>query len=152
METLINTELKNVADWMRANRLALSIEKTNFILFHSNQNKVTQSFNIKINDAKIEQVNSVKYLGVLFDSHLNWKPHINHLCLKLSKTVGVLSKIRHFVSIDVLVMLYNAIVYPFLKYGIQAWGLTYPSFLTPVFKIQKKMYEDHDFFRTTLAF
>ena len=65
---------------MRANRLALNIEKTSLIFFHSNQNKPTQSFNynfIKINDAKIEQVNSVKYLGVLYDSHLNWKPQIS---------------------------------------------------------------------------
>ena len=45
--------------------------------------------------------------------------------------MGVLSKVRHFVDCDILVMRY------FLTYGVHVWGLTFPSFLTPLFIIQK---------------
>ena len=44
---------------------------------------------------------------------LNWKNHIDELCLKLSKTVGVVSKLRYYGNIDVLKILYNSVSYPF---------------------------------------
>ena len=59
-------------------------------------------------------------------------------CLKLSKTVGILSKVRHFVNKHVLVMLYYYLIYLFLTYGVHVWGLTFPSFLPQLFIIQKK--------------
>ena len=92
----LNCELKSVAEWMKCNRLALSISKTNFILFHSSKLKPNQSLRIKIDDTPIKQVDSTKCLGIIFDSNLTWKSHINEQCLKLSKTVGILSKVRHF--------------------------------------------------------
>ena len=86
----------------------------------------------------IKKVDSTKYLGITFDSNLTWKSHINELCLKLSKTVGILSKVRHFVDNHVLAMLYYSLIYPFLTYGVHVWGLTFPSFPTQLFTIQKK--------------
>ena len=35
-------------------------------------------------------------------------------------------------------MLYYSLIYPFLSYGVHVWGLTFPSFLTQLFIIQKK--------------
>ena len=103
LEANLNHELKSVAEWMKCNRLALSVLKTNFLLFHSSKLKPNQSLRIKIDDALIKQVCSTKYLGLTFDSNLTWKSHINELCLKLSKTVGILSKVRHFVDNHILV-------------------------------------------------
>ena len=123
---------------MKCNRLALSVSKTNFILFHSSKLKPNQSFSIKIDDVCVKQVDSTKYLGVTFDANLTWKKHINELCLKLSKTVAILSKVRHFVNSNILVMLYYSLIFPFLIYGVPVWCLTFPSFLTPPSIIQKK--------------
>ena len=93
LEANLNHELKSVAEWMKCNRLArLNISKTNFILFHSSKLIPSQSLRIKIDGTLIKQVDSTKYLGKTFDSNLTWKSHINELCLKLSKTVGILSK------------------------------------------------------------
>ena len=63
---------------MRCNRLALSISKTNLILFHSNKLKPDKSFCVKIDDECIKQVDSAKYLGVIFDVNLTWKKHIRN--------------------------------------------------------------------------
>ena len=35
-------------------------------------------------------------------------------------------------------MLYYSVIYPFLTYGVHVWGLTFPSFLTQLFIIQKR--------------
>ena len=120
---------------MKCNLLAVSISKTNFILFHANKLKPNQSLRIKIDDACIKQVDSASYLGVMFDSNLTWKNLINELCLKLnSKPVVILSKVRYFVNWDTLVMLYHSLIYPFLIYGVYVWSLTFPSFLTLFFE------------------
>ena len=89
LELILNQELHAVAEWMKSNRLALSILKTNFFLFHSKRLKPYKSLNLKIDGVNIQEVSTVKYLGVTFDSNLTWKNHVNELCLKLSKTVGI---------------------------------------------------------------
>ena len=110
------------------------------VLLFSLNFKPNQSLRIKIDDELIKQVDSTtcKYLGITFDSNLTWKSHINDLCLKLSKTVGILSKVRYYVSKHILVMLYYSLIYPFLTYGVHVWGLTFPTFLTQLFIIQKR--------------
>ena len=52
---------------------------------------------IKINDKTINQYKSVKYLGILIDCHLNWKEHIQQISKKISRGIGILCKIRHYV-------------------------------------------------------
>ena len=39
----------------------------------------------------------LQYLGVLIDDHLSWKYHIDHIAAKISKTVGIIARLRHFV-------------------------------------------------------
>ena len=103
----------SLAEWMKSNKLALSILKPNFILFHSKKLKPSNLFNLKIDGVNIKQVFTVKYLGVTFDSNLTWKIHINEFYSKLSKTVGIFSKLRYNVNIDILIMLYYSLIYPF---------------------------------------
>ena len=52
--------------------------------------------------------------------------------------LGTLSKIRYYVDINVLSYLYYALIYPFLIYGIIAWGNTYSTTLQPLFILQKR--------------
>lgn len=88
---------------MKSKRLALSVLKTNFSLLHSKKLKPHKSLNLKIDGVNIQQVSTVNYLGVVtFDSNLTWKNHIDEICLKLSKTVGIFSKLRYYVGIDIL--------------------------------------------------
>jgi len=80
LEHKLNHELSAVAEWMKSNRLALSIVKTSFILYHSKKLKPYKTFNLKINGVNIQQVSKVKYLGVTFDANLTWKSHNDELC------------------------------------------------------------------------
>ena len=123
---------------MKSNKLALSILKTNFVLFHSKKLKLYKSLNLKIDGVNIQEVSTVKYLGVTFDSNLTWKNRVNELCVKLSKAVGIFSKLRYYINVHIL-MLYYSLIYPSLTYGIQVWGLTYPTDLKPVTTLQKRV-------------
>ena len=123
---------------MKSNRRALSIVKTSFILSSKNLN-LYKTFNLKINGVNIQQVSTVKYLGVTFHANLTWKNHIDELCMKLSKTVGIVSKLTYHVNIDELKMLSNSLIYPVFTYGIHVWGLTYPTYLNPLTTLQKRL-------------
>ena len=68
-------------------------------------------------ESVLVEVCMVKYLVISFDSNLTWKNHVDELCLKLSKTVGIFSKLRYYVNVDILIMLYYSLIYPFLTYG-----------------------------------
>ena len=63
-----------------------------------------------------------KYLGIIFDKHLNWEPHIEHLCKKLLRACGALIKIRNCVSIQTMREIYDALIHFYLRYGIIVWG------------------------------
>ena len=139
IQKTVNKELRNVREWLEANRLALNIEKTNFVIFYSPRNKPDMNFVLKFGRKKIIQETCVKFLGLLLDSHLSWKPHITELAKNLSRTVGLFYKIRHYAPEDTLKLLYYGIFFPFLPYGIHVWGLTYPTYFETVFILQKRI-------------
>ena len=90
---MLNQELHAVVEWMKSNGLAVSILKTNFVLFHSKKLKPWKSLDLKIDGVNIHEVSRFNFLGVIFDSNLTWKNHFSEVCLKLSKTVGIFSKL-----------------------------------------------------------
>ena len=64
----------------------------------------------------------VKYLGVLLDSNLSWKSRIDNVALKVSRPVGVVARLRHFVPRTTLLNIYQSLILPYLTYGLAAWG------------------------------
>ena len=80
----------------------------------------------------------IKYLGIQIDANLNWKSQINNVSKKISRSIGLLSKIRYFVLPNILIMLYYALVYPYLIYGVIVWGNTYQTNIKKVIILQKK--------------
>ena len=138
LEICINNNLKLVSNWLKVNKLSLNIDKTNFIIFHPPQKATNYQVRLLISNVEIKQERYIKYLGLFIDSHLSWKFHILHITKKIKRCIGILSKIRYFVSQQILVQLYYTLIYPFLTYSLVTWGNTYQAFLRPFITIQKK--------------
>ena len=62
LEQTINEELKNVSDWLDANKLSLNITKSNFVMFHPPQKRLLFSLNIYIKDNILKKRDCIKYL------------------------------------------------------------------------------------------
>ena len=88
----------------------------------------------------VKSDNQVKSLGLIFDSNLNWKPYLHELSMKVSRGIGVLSKIRYYVNRNILHQLYYSVIYPFLTYmyGLLIRGNTYSTTLKPLITLQKR--------------
>ena len=108
-----------------ANKLSVHyVDKTQYILFIP-QGKIKQKppeFSLFMGGNLIEQTSSYKYLGVMIDEKLNWKPQIDKMCSKLSSVCGVLSKVRHYLDRNSLMLIYNSLVESRLRYGVLSWG------------------------------
>ena len=74
----MNKELMKLYEWLCINRLSLNISKTNFVVFHA-KNKPKSPVTILINNKAIDEVEEVKYLGIIIDSKMTFKNHINEL-------------------------------------------------------------------------
>ena len=69
----------------------------------------------------INEPESVKYLGVHFDNHFEFKKHINILNCKISRLVGILWKCE-YLSLEAKQMVYAGLVEAHLNYGIVTWA------------------------------
>ena len=143
LELIVNQELCKLYDWLTANKLTLNIKKSNFVIFSPVQRKSTYQPKIMIFDNEqnknvaLECKEFIKYLGILIDSHLTWKHHIDHIAIKISRTIGLISKIRHFVPKHTLINIYRSLVASYLSYGLIVWGQACKSYLDKLFKLQK---------------
>ena len=122
IQKYINYDLHFLCKWFQTNKISLNASKTE-ILFLETLKKISEhELKIKIDGKKLTTSMFVKYLGVLIDCHLNWKTHKMDLHHKLSRAIGMLCKIRHFVNYDTLSMIYYGIFSSILMYGSQIWG------------------------------
>ena len=107
------------------------------ILF-KNAKKPAKTLNIKIKGEQIEEKEYTKYLGILIDNKLSWNYHIKHANLKISKGIGILTKLRRYLSKNVLRALFYAFVQPHIDYGLLVWGSATPTNLKPIKKNLQK--------------
>ena len=154
----IKGEINAVNKWMIANKLTLNMSKSNVIIINSNINGKS-SKNCYNDVLPITIVKNAKYLGVTFDKSLSFDCPIKKLVTRLSRTVGILAKVKPFLNTKALLNLYYAIFHWHLQYGLITWSSTFKSYLKKVlYKIKllklleevNTMIEQHNFMQIKL--
>ena len=137
---LINTELKEVTNWFKTNKLSVNASKTNFMIMGTTHQTSKPKNNIKVilDNVELSRVNKTKFLGVLIDENLTWKDHIDAISKTMSRNIGIINKLKHFVPKRILLSLYYTLVMPYLNYGILAWGNSCKTYLNKLLKLQKR--------------
>ena len=131
----INSHLSEVYDWLLVNKLSLNIKKTNYIVLHAiNKNIEGMLPELSINGIITERVQSFNFLGLFFNEHVFWKPHIDIIANKLMKFSCILNKLKRFLPSYILRTLYFSMVQSRLTYSILGWGFEYRRFV----KLQKR--------------
>ena len=144
LEKIVNEELVNVYDWLTSNKLTLNIKKSNYVIFHPYQQKlyfepkITIFDNTEKKQVALENKEFIKYLGVFIDKGLSWKEHINYILTKISRSVGLISKLRHFIPRHTLLTIYQALIVPYISYGLTVWGQTSSFLLNKILILQKR--------------
>ncbi|XP_044181518.1 uncharacterized protein LOC122962463 [Acropora millepora] len=121
VESKNNLDLENLNRWLVANRLILSVAKTEFMVIGSHQ-RVRTSGNEEINGKSITRVHKVKSLGLSIDEHLSWKDHVDEIVKKISKAIGALKRVKPFISGKTALQIYHALIRPYIDCCSSVWG------------------------------
>ena len=132
----INDLIPKLMGWFQCNRLSLNPDKSCYQLYSmfSNQREV----NIYMNGSRIKRSSTVKYLGVMLDENLKFESHINFVCKKIRCVIGIMGRVKYYLSSRELLLLYNALVLPHLNYCAVIWGSAYHSRLKSIITLQKR--------------
>ena len=108
------------------------------ILFRHPNKAINYNLKIKIDGNKLLPSNYVKYLGLYIDPFLKWNHHVDITAPKLSRAIGMLAKIRHYVSESTLLSIYHGIFSSILLYGSQIFGQSQNNQINRLEKLQDR--------------
>jgi len=150
----VQTEFRLICEYFRQHGLALNSKKSYFMIFSKNQNiknTVIDLFidnnNLTLNDPNLllplQQILPnlekpyVRFLGVLFDHDLSFKPHINHVNSQVSKGLYFLRSAKNILSPFCLLSIYYTLIHSHLTYALQIWSCIPDSVIKPLIIKQK---------------
>ncbi len=81
---------------------------------------------------------AVTFLGLYFDTELNFKHHIKTICTRVSRALNMLRTCKNFLSEKSLKILYYYMVHCHLVYGNQIWGCANASLITELFANKRR--------------
>ena len=98
----LNRCLDDVKEWMSSSKLRLNPDKTEFIIFGSKRqrDKVNACFPIDILESPLCPVDSVKNLGVWFDSDFSFSKHVQNVCKSCFVKLCDFRHVRQFLTHD----------------------------------------------------
>ena len=135
ISTILSNELSNIFNWISTNKIKVITEKCNFIQFSYRQNLMLPP--IKLTTSNLYQTDTIKFLGLIIDKNLNFKQRIKVICSKLSQSVGLLHRLKHYLPQKIMKKLYYSLVHPYINYGFQSWHGASQSTTTGVLVLQK---------------
>ena len=118
--TIVNADLKHLANWLNANKISLNVKKAEMAIFKSKQKKYEGDLKIKLCGKSLYPTECVNYLDVKIDT--SWQYHVNYLSIKLNRANALLFKTRKYVSLKVLRLIYFAIFDSYLSYCCLVWA------------------------------
>ena len=136
ISTLINSELNKIADWLAVNKLSLNVQKTKFMIFHYRQRVLTENYIpcLMINDTLIERVTEFNFLGLTVNEYMNWNSHVKKIANKISRTLGVMNRLKRYLPISAMKLMYDSLILSHLQFGITNWGFEWDR----ISKLQKR--------------
>ena len=108
---------------MESNKLILNQGKTKTMLIGSRQILAkSPNFCIQLHGKVLERVLKFSYLDVVLDETLSCKHHVENVSSKVSRRLGVLSRIRSCLTLEASKQVYSSLVQPLFDYVDVAWG------------------------------
>jgi hypothetical protein len=159
--TKVNNELKNLAAWFRANKMAVNVSKTKYIIFKNKSKKINLHDDEGIyyddnDDIEPYDVNKVskldriyndnpnpgdrtyKLLGIYLDENLSFDAHIDHVCNKISQSNYIINRSKNFLPYASLRTLYFALIHSHLLYCLPIYSCTSQKNINKLILAQKK--------------
>ena len=142
-----NRIISRVHMYMQSNLLHINLSKCNFMYFKPSASRILNSIIgpsftpipcLLLNGRAVKQVSETKFLGVIIDENLSWRPQIDSVSRKLASCIGALYRIQDSVPKTLHKQLYHALFESHMTYCISVWGGQSFNALNKLFTIQKR--------------
>ena len=80
------------------------------------------NISFKIDNNSLDRCHKFKYLGVVINENLSWSDHIDSIKTKINQRLGLLRRLKPFITNSTVKMLYFSLVLPIFDYGDIIWG------------------------------
>lgn len=134
----MNQDLEILSTYFAGNLLTLNRTKTKYINFYNSPRSVVGNVRVEISGELVDNVDRIVYLGVTLDSQLTFKDHIAFLCNKVSMVTAVLYKVRQFLPIAALKLIYFSLIHSQINYLCSIWANTYNKYIKPIQVLQNR--------------
>ena len=106
----IQNALVKMFTWCTANKLSMIFSKTKHMTIQHTKPDLEPE--VHVNNKCVSTVKSYEYLGMILDNKLSMNDHIDNMWKKASTKVGILSKIRRFISQKNAINIYKCMIRP----------------------------------------
>ena len=116
----LQRDIDRLGSWARKWGMRFQPVKCNMMqLTRKRINKIHASYTLE--GTNLENVESIKYLGVTITSDLRWNTHVSNVCTKANRTLGFLRRNLYSCPQEVKEAAYKGLVHPVLDYGSSVW-------------------------------
>jgi hypothetical protein len=113
VENYANIETQKFATWARNNKIIFNGQKSKLMVITRRKPKNKRDFKIYLNNKKLQQEDTIKYLGTIIDRRFNFSEHIEYVtgkCIKLIHTLPKSDKINWGLRHEVLRIIYTGVI------------------------------------------
>ena len=112
----MNSDLEKISLWAWQWKMQFNADKTEELLFSVKRQRPLHP-PLRLENEEITSKTEHKHLGMILDSKLSFKSHVNEAILKAKRGIGLIRHLSQYVSRDVLDQMYKLYVRPHLDYG-----------------------------------
>ena len=138
---LLQQDLLNLAMWCAKWRIKLNPEKTKVIIFSRSILARKTELNLKLYGETLKIYPQVKFLGITFDSQLNFKKHFEDIldpCNTRYYRLRLLANKKWGPSPSSLIQIYKQCVRPIFEYGALSTITTSDNIISKIQRLQNK--------------
>ena len=123
-ENHANIEISKITKWTKDNKISFNEQKSNAMVVTRKKRRENKEVSVYLNNKPLEQVNNIKYLGIIMDSKLNFREHIMCTagkCTKLIHALAKSAKLSQGLNNEAINTIYKEAILPLMLYGAPIW-------------------------------
>ena len=93
------------------------------MIFHNHQRDIiNHTPKLELNGEPLVRVEDFNFLGLTIDQHMTWNAHIQKISNRISRSLGVMNRLKRYLPQNILRTIYNRLILPHINYSILVWG------------------------------
>ena len=123
-ENFSNLELSKITAWSKSNKIRFNEERSKVMLISRRKRKEAKEIKVHLNNKPLEQVTTMKYLGIIIDNKFKFSEHISYAaesCTKLIHSLSKSAKVSWGLKHEALKTIFKTAILPLLLYGAPVW-------------------------------